>query len=109
VLGRTEERAVPQCAASGQLSLGPRVPEFERAYCPGAWGQGGGIVLYPADGWVTSGVTCVGVEDGDDGPYEPVSFVASANAAVYERAKPGVLRISIRLRSTSIRRPPPLL
>ncbi len=32
VLGEPEEQAVLDVLRSGQLSLGPRVPEFERAF-----------------------------------------------------------------------------
>ena len=72
---------------SGQLSLGPRVPEFEQRFaaCVGA----------PFACAVSSGTAglhlalrAVGVGDGDEVVTSPFSFVASANAALYERARP---------------------
>ena len=72
---------------SGQLSLGPRVPEFERRFA--AWL---GVAHASA---VSSGTTglhlalrAAGVRDGDEVVTSPFSFVASANVIAYERARP---------------------
>jgi perosamine synthetase len=87
VLGGAEEAAVVEVLRSGQLSLGPRVPEFEQRFaaCVGA----------PFACAVSSGTAglhlalrAVGVGDGDEVVTSPFSFVASANAALYERARP---------------------
>ena len=87
VLGEAEERAVIEVLRSGQLSLGPRLEEFERAFAARL-----GAPLASA---VTSGTAglhlalrAVGVQDGDEVITSPFSFVASANAALYERARP---------------------
>ncbi|MDX6728605.1 MAG: perosamine synthetase [Baekduia sp.] len=87
VIGEAEERAVLDVLRSGQLSLGPRVPEFERRFAD--------FVGAPLASAVSSGTTAlhlalraVGVSDGAEVVTSPFSFVATANAAVYERARP---------------------
>ncbi len=87
VLGEAEERAVIDVLRSGQLSLGPRVPEFERLFAE--------RVAAPLACAVSSGTAglhlalrAVGVGEGDEVITSPFSFVASANAALYERARP---------------------
>ncbi|HEX5851871.1 MAG TPA: DegT/DnrJ/EryC1/StrS family aminotransferase [Solirubrobacteraceae bacterium] len=87
VLGEAEERAVIDVLRSGQLSLGPRVPEFERLFAE--------RVRAPLACAVSSGTAglhlalrAVGVGEGDEVITSPFSFVASANAALYERARP---------------------
>ncbi len=87
VLGEVEERAVLDVLRSGQLSLGPRVPEFERLFAE--------RVRAPLACAVSSGTAglhlalrAVGVGEGDEVITSPFSFVASANAALYERARP---------------------
>ncbi len=87
VLGEQEERAVVEVLRSGQLSLGPRVEQFERAFA--------GHVGAPHASAVSSGTAglhlalrAAGVQDGDEVITSPFSFVASANAALYERARP---------------------
>jgi perosamine synthetase len=87
VLGQEEELAVLAVLRSGQLSLGPRVPEFERAFAARV-----GAPLASAVSSGTAGLhlalRAVGVGEGDEVVTSPLSFVASANAAVYERARP---------------------
>ncbi len=87
VLGQAEELAVIEVLRSGQLSLGPRVPAFERAFaarldidhaCAVSSGTAG---LHLA-------LRAAGVTDGDEVVTSPFSFVASANAAIFERARP---------------------
>jgi perosamine synthetase len=87
VLGDAEERAVIDVLRSGQLSLGPRVPEFERLFAERV-----GAPLACAVSSGTAGLhlalRAVGVGEGDEVITSPFSFVASANAALYERARP---------------------
>ena len=87
LLGEAEERAVVEVLRSGRLSLGPRVAEFEQLF---AARVGSGLASAVASG--TAGLhlalRAVGLEDGDEVVTSPFSFVASANAAVYERARP---------------------
>jgi len=87
VLGETEELAVLDVLRSGQLSLGPRVPEFEQAFAARVGAKWGSAVSSGTAG-LHLALRAVGVEDGDEVVTSPFSFVASANAAVYERAKP---------------------
>ena len=87
VLGEVEERAVLDVLRSGQLSLGPRVPEFERAFAAQV-GAGWGSAVSSGTAGLHLALRAVGVEDGDEGVTSPFSFVASANAAIYERARP---------------------
>ncbi|HTU31418.1 MAG TPA: DegT/DnrJ/EryC1/StrS aminotransferase family protein [Solirubrobacteraceae bacterium] len=87
VLGPEEEARVLDVLRSGQLSLGPVGPEFERlfaravgAHCASAVSSGtAGLHL---------ALRAVGVSDGDEVVTSPFSFVASANVALFERARP---------------------
>jgi perosamine synthetase len=87
VLGESEERAVIEVLRSGQLSLGPRLAEFERLFAMRV-----GAPLASAVSSGTAGLhlalRAVGVGEGDEVLTSPFSFVASANAALYERARP---------------------
>jgi perosamine synthetase len=87
VLGTEEEERVLAVLRSGRLSLGPLLAEFEEAFA--AW------IGVPFASAVSSGTAglhlalrAVGVSDGDEVITSPFSFVASANVAVYERARP---------------------
>jgi perosamine synthetase len=86
-LGAEEEQAVIEVLRSGQLSLGPRLAQFERAFAD--------LVGAPLASAVSSGTAglhlalrAVGVKEGEEVITSPFSFVASANAAIYERARP---------------------
>jgi len=87
VLGSEEEAAVVEVLRSGQLSLGPRVPAFEQAFAARL-----GVPHASAVSSGTAGLhlalRAVGVEDGDEVVTSPLSFVASANAVLFERARP---------------------
>jgi perosamine synthetase len=87
VVGALEERLVAEVLRSGSLSLGPRVQEFERLF-----GEFVGARFACAVSSGTAGLhlalRAVGVSDGDEVITSPFSFVASANAALFERARP---------------------
>jgi len=87
VLGEQEEHAVIEVLRSGQLSLGPRLAEFERLFAAHV-----GAPLASAVSSGTAGLhlalRAVGVQEGDEVVTSPFSFVASANAVLYERARP---------------------
>jgi perosamine synthetase len=87
VLGEPEERAVLDVLRSGQLSLGPRVPAFERAFAARVGAPWASAVSSGTAG-LHLALRAVGVKDGDEVLTSPFSFVASANAAIYERARP---------------------
>jgi perosamine synthetase len=87
VIGREEEARVLATLRSGRLALGPLLAEFERAFAE--------RVRAPLASAVSSGTAglhlalrAVGVSEGDEVITSPFSFVASANVAVYERARP---------------------
>lgn len=87
VIGEREERLVLEALRSGRLSLGPMLERFERAFAS--------RVAAPCASAVSSGTAglhlalrAVGVGDGDEVITSPFSFVASANVAIYERARP---------------------
>jgi perosamine synthetase len=87
VLGEAEESAVLDVLRSGQLSLGPRVPEFERLFAARVGAPHASAVSSGTAG-LHLALRAVGVGDGDEVVTSPFSFVASANAAIYERARP---------------------
>jgi perosamine synthetase len=87
VLGREEEDRVLAVLRSGQLSLGPLLGEFERAFASRL-----GVAHASAVSSGTAGLhlalRATGVSDGDEVVTSPFSFVASANAVIFERARP---------------------
>ncbi|HWT24047.1 MAG TPA: DegT/DnrJ/EryC1/StrS family aminotransferase [Solirubrobacteraceae bacterium] len=87
VLGEEEEAAVLEVLRSGQLSLGPRVPAFEAAFAERLGARHASAVSSGTAG-LHLALRAVGVEEGDEVVTSPFSFVASANAILYERAKP---------------------
>ncbi|HEY5046161.1 MAG TPA: DegT/DnrJ/EryC1/StrS family aminotransferase [Solirubrobacteraceae bacterium] len=87
VLGEAEERAVLDVLRSGQLSLGPRVPAFEQAFAARV-GAPFACAVSSGTAGLHLALRAVGVGDGDEVVTSPFSFVASANAALYERARP---------------------
>ena len=87
VLGAAEEEGVLAVLRSGRLSLGPLLARFESAFAA--------HVNAPHASAVSSGTAglhlalrAVGVSDGTEVVTSPFSFVASANVALYERARP---------------------
>jgi perosamine synthetase len=87
VLGDAEERAVIDVLRSGQLSLGPRVVEFEQAFAARIGARAASAVSSGTAG-LHLALRAVGVGEGDEVVTSPFSFVASANASLYERARP---------------------
>ncbi|MGH2920438.1 MAG: DegT/DnrJ/EryC1/StrS family aminotransferase [Solirubrobacteraceae bacterium] len=87
VLGDEEERAVLGVLRSGQLSLGPRLPAFERAFAERLDVEHASAVSSGTAG-LHLALRAAGVRDGDEVVTTPFSFVASANVAVFERARP---------------------
>ena len=87
VLGAREEELVFEVLRSGRLSLGPMVPRFEDGFARRL-----GVRYASAVSSGTAGLhlalRAVGVTDGDEVVTSPFSFVASANAIVFERAQP---------------------
>jgi perosamine synthetase len=87
VLGPEEEAAVIEVLRSGQLSLGPRVPEFEREFAE--WvGSPHACAVSSGTAGLHLALRAVGVAEGEEVVTSPFSFVASANAVLFEGARP---------------------
>jgi dTDP-4-amino-4,6-dideoxygalactose transaminase len=87
MLGAEEEERVLAVLRSGQLSLGPLLAEFERAFAARIGAPYASAVSSGTAG-LHLALRAVGVSDGAEVITSPFSFVASANVAVYERARP---------------------
>lgn len=87
VLGPEEERAVIEVLRSGQLSLGPRLEQFERLFAERV-GATHACAVSSGTAGLHLALRAVGVGEGEEVITSPFSFVASANAALYERARP---------------------
>ena len=87
VLGDEEEQAVRDVLRSGRLSLGPCLEAFEQAFAARLGARYASAVSSGTAG-LHLALRAVGVGDGDEVVTSPFSFVASANAAIYERARP---------------------
>jgi perosamine synthetase len=87
VIGAAEEELVLSVLRSGHLSLGPRLAEFEQAFAARL-----GVAHASAVSSGTAGLhlalRAAGVGEGEEVVTSPFSFVASANAILYERARP---------------------
>ncbi len=87
VVGEHEERLVAEVLRSGYLSLGPRVAQFEGLFAEFVGARFASAVSSGTAG-LHLALRAVGVGDGDEVITSPFSFVASANVALYERARP---------------------
>ena len=87
VIGEREEELVLQTLRSERLSLGPLLGEFEQRFAQAVGARCASAVSSGTAG-LHLAVRAVGVCDGDEVITSPFSFVASANVAVYERARP---------------------
>ena len=87
VIGEAEEQAVLAVLRSGRLSLGPRAPAFEAAFAQRVGARHACAVSSGTTG-LHLALRAIGVQDGDEVVTSPFSFVASANAVIYERARP---------------------
>ncbi|MBE2315076.1 DegT/DnrJ/EryC1/StrS family aminotransferase [Solirubrobacter sp. CPCC 204708] len=87
VLGREEEDAVVEVLRSRYLSLGPRVPAFERGFAAKV-GAAHASAVSSGTAALHLALRAVGVSEGDEVITSPFSFVASANSILYERARP---------------------
>jgi perosamine synthetase len=87
MLGEAEEKAVVEVLRSGQLSLGPKLGEFERLFAARVGAPHASAVSSGTAG-LHLALRAVGVEPGDEVITSPFSFVASANAIIYCGATP---------------------
>ncbi|HEV2772153.1 MAG TPA: DegT/DnrJ/EryC1/StrS family aminotransferase [Thermoleophilaceae bacterium] len=86
-VGPREEELVVATLRSGQLSLGPRLGDFELAFAD-RLGVGHASAVSSGTAGLHLALRAAGVEAGDEVVTTPLSFVASANAIVYEGARP---------------------
>jgi perosamine synthetase len=87
VLGQAEERAVTDVLRSRQLSLGPKLGEFEALFAERIGAAYASAVSSGTAG-LHLALRAVGVQAGDEVITSPFSFVASANAVLYCDATP---------------------
>jgi perosamine synthetase len=87
VIGEREEQRVLEALRSGRLSLGPLLGEFEREFARRVGAAYASAVSSGTAG-LHLALRAVGVTDGDEVITTPFSFVASANVALFERARP---------------------
>jgi perosamine synthetase len=87
VIGQREEDLVLDVLRSGRLSLGPRLAAFEEAFAPRV-GAAFASAVSSGTAALHLALRAVGVGEGDEVVTTPFSFVASANAALFERARP---------------------
>jgi dTDP-4-amino-4,6-dideoxygalactose transaminase len=107
-LGEREEQLVLEVLRSGRLSLGPMVPRFEEAFASHVGAPFASAVSSGTAG-LHLALRAVGVSDGSEVVTTPFSFVASANVAVYERARPvfadidpGTLNLSVEAAAAAV-------
>jgi perosamine synthetase len=87
VIGAREEQLVLEVLHSGQLSLGPMLPRFEREFATWLGAHHASAVSSGTAG-LHLAIRAAGVEPGDEVITSPLSFVASANVMLYEHARP---------------------
>lgn len=90
VIGDAEEQAVLEVLRSRHLSLGPRVTEFERRFAE-RLGVPHAAAVSSGTGGLHLALRAVGVEDcspEDEVVTSPFSFIATANAVLFEGATP---------------------
>jgi dTDP-4-amino-4,6-dideoxygalactose transaminase len=86
-LGDDERLLVDEVLRSGRLSKGPMLVNLERAFAE-RFGARHAIGVSSGTAAVHLSVLAAGVRDGDIVITTPFSFIASANAILYERAIP---------------------
>ena len=82
-----EVERVAEVLRSGRLSLGPKLSEFERAVAAYV-GAADGVAVNSGTSGLHLAVRALGLGPGDEVITTPFSFIAPANAILYERATP---------------------
>ncbi len=80
-------QAVIEVLRSPYIARGPKVEEFERALC-GAVGAPYGVAVSSGTAGLHIACLAAGISSGDEVITSPLTFIASANCAVYCGAKP---------------------
>jgi dTDP-4-amino-4,6-dideoxygalactose transaminase len=86
-IGEEERRAVLEVLDSGQLAQGPVVEAFEREFA-GWCGVANAVAVSSGTAALHLLLLAHGLGEGDEVITSPFTFVASANAALFVRAKP---------------------
>jgi perosamine synthetase len=87
VIESREEELVLEVLRSRRLSLGPKLPEFERRFAE--WlGVDRAAAVSSGTAGLHLAVRAAGVDAGDEVLTTPLSFVSSANCLLYEHARP---------------------
>ncbi len=79
--------AVVKALRSGWLTTGPLVPEFEEAFAR-ATGANHAVALSSGTAGLHAAMHALGVGPGDEVIVPPITFVATANCAVFQGARP---------------------
>jgi perosamine synthetase len=87
VIGDRERELVDEVLRSGQLSLGPMVPRFERAWCDRI-GVKHAVAVSSGTAGLHLCLHALGLGPGDEVVTSSFSFVASANAILFTGATP---------------------
>jgi len=87
IMGREEIKAVVDVLKSGSLTQGKNVETFEKQFSSFI-GTKHGIACSSGTAALQVGIEAAGVREGDEVITTPFTFIASANAIVYNRAKP---------------------
>ena len=80
-------KAVVEALVSGWLTTGPRVAEFEQSFAAHVGGREG-VAVNSGTAALHCAMRALGVGPGDEVVVPAITFAASANAALYEGAKP---------------------
>jgi perosamine synthetase len=87
LIGVEEERKILEVLASGQLTQGPKVLEFEAGFAK-LCGVEHAIATSSGTAALHIAVLAYGIGPGDEVITSPFSFIASANCALYVGARP---------------------
>ncbi len=82
-----DKKAILEVLAAPFLSLGPKLPEFERVMANYA-GRKYAVAVNSGTSALHLAVKALGIKEGDEVITTPFSFIASANCILYEGAKP---------------------
>jgi perosamine synthetase len=86
-VGKEEIKALTQVIRSGQLSLGPKLPEFEKKFAA-LIGVRHAVAVNSGTSGLHLCLKSLNIKPGDEVITTSFSFVASSNPVIYEGAKP---------------------
>src|SRR6201995_2250933 len=86
-IGDADIKAVVEALVRGWLTTGPHVSEFEKAFAAHC-GAGEGVAVNSGTAALHCAMRALGIKPGDEVIVPAITFAASANAALYEGAKP---------------------